>query len=141
MKCGVQFLVSETVSHSVVSNSLQPHVLQPTRLLCPWDSPGKNPKVGSLSLLQRLFPTQESNPGLLHCREILYHLSHQGSPRHEEKSNIGKDQTVSEYFICILEQSSRRFIERQKYPSSGNLYKMEIYAYFRQTRSCPQKRD
>ena len=38
------------------------------------------PGVGSHSLLQGIFPTQESNPGLLHCRQILYHLSHQGSP-------------------------------------------------------------
>ena len=48
--------------------------------LCPWGSPGKNTGVGSLSLLQKLFPTQESNWGLLHCRQILYQLSHQGSP-------------------------------------------------------------
>ena len=40
----------------------------------------KNTRVGSLSLLQRIFPTQESNQGLLHCRQILYQLSYQGSP-------------------------------------------------------------
>ena len=45
------------------------------------DSPGKNTGVGCHALLQRIFPTQGSNPGLLHCRRILYHLSHQGSPR------------------------------------------------------------
>ena len=47
------------------------------------DPPGKpeNTGVGSLSLLQRIFPTQELNRGLLHCRRILYQLSHQGSPR------------------------------------------------------------
>ena len=45
------------------------------------DSPGKNTGVGSRSLLQGIFPTQGSNPGLLHCGWILYHLSHQGSPR------------------------------------------------------------
>ena len=60
----------------VVSNSLGPHGLEPTRLLCPWDSPGKNIGVGCHFLLQGIFLTQESNPGLLHCREILYHLSH-----------------------------------------------------------------
>ena len=49
-------------------------------LLCPWDSPGKNTGVGSHSLLQGIFPNQELNPGLLHYRWILYHLSHQGSP-------------------------------------------------------------
>ena len=50
------------------------------RLLCPWDSPGKNTGVGSHSLLHRIFPTQGLNSGLLPCRQILYHLSHQGSP-------------------------------------------------------------
>ena len=47
----------------------------------PWNSPGQNTGVGSLSLLQGIFPTQGSNPGLPHCRRILYQLSHQGSPR------------------------------------------------------------
>ena len=45
------------------------------------DSPGKNTRVGCYALLQEIFPTQGSNPGLPHCRQILYHLSHQGSPR------------------------------------------------------------
>ena len=45
------------------------------------DSPGKNTGVGSLSLLQRIFPTEGLNPGLLHYRLILYQLSHKGSPR------------------------------------------------------------
>ena len=56
------------------------HALQPVRLLCPWDSPGKNTGVGIHSLLQGTFSTQGSNPGLRHCRQILYHLSHQGNP-------------------------------------------------------------
>ena len=47
----------------------------------PWNSPGQNTGVGSLSLLQGIFPTQGSNPGLPHCRWILYQLSHKGSPR------------------------------------------------------------
>ena len=51
----------------------------------PWNSPGQNTGVGSLSLLQRIFPTQGSNPGLPHCRQILYQLSHKGSPRIQEK--------------------------------------------------------
>ena len=51
---------------------------KPVRLLCPWDSPGKNTGVGCHSLLWGIFLTQGSNPGLLHCRWILYHLSHQG---------------------------------------------------------------
>ena len=56
--------VGESVSHSVVSNSLKPHGLLPTRLLCPWDFPGKNTEVGCHFLLQGIFPTQGSNPGL-----------------------------------------------------------------------------
>ena len=59
-----------------MSSSLRPHVLY-----SPWNYPGQNTGVGSLSLLQGIFPTQGSNPGLLHCRWILYQLSHKGSPR------------------------------------------------------------
>ena len=47
------------------------------RLLCPWDSPGKGTGVGSHFLLWGIFPTQGLNPGLLHCRQMLYHLSRQ----------------------------------------------------------------
>ena len=61
-------------------DSLWPHGLHPTRLLRPWNSSGKTIGVGCHSLLHRVFPTQGSNPGLLHCRQTLYHLSHQGSP-------------------------------------------------------------
>ena len=70
-------MVSE--SCSVVSNSLWRH-----GPYSPWNSPGQNTGVGSLFLLQGIFPTQGSNPGLLHCRQILYPLSHQGSPRRLE---------------------------------------------------------
>ena len=61
---------------SVMSNSLQPHDLH-----SPWNSPGQNTGVHRCSLLQGIFPAQGSNPGLQHCRQILYQLSHQGSPR------------------------------------------------------------
>ena len=61
-------------------DSLRPHGLLPTRLLCPWDFPGKNTGVRCHSLLQGIFMTQGSNLGLLHCRQILYWLSFQGSP-------------------------------------------------------------
>ena len=47
----------------------------------PWNSPGQNTGMGSLSLLQGIFPPQGSNPGLPYCRQILYQLSHKGSPR------------------------------------------------------------
>ena len=65
-------------SRSVVSDSLRSHGLWSTKLLCPWDFPGKNTGVGCHFLLQGIFLTQGSNPGLLHCRETLYPLSHQG---------------------------------------------------------------
>ena len=68
------------ISRSVLSNSLWPHRLYPARLLCPWNSPNKNTGVGSHSLFQGIFPTQGWNPGLLYWRQILYCLSHQGSP-------------------------------------------------------------
>ena len=114
--------VCAVLSHRVVSDSLQPHGLQPTRLLCPWgfsrqeywsglpcppprnlpksgieptsatlqvdslpsEPPGKpkNTEAGTLSILQGIFQTQESNWGLLHCRWILYQLSYQESPKY-----------------------------------------------------------
>ena len=67
-------LVSE--SHSVVSNSLRL-----CGLYSPGNSPGQNSGVDSLSLLQGIFPTRGSNPGLPNCRQILYQLSHKGNPR------------------------------------------------------------
>ena len=73
---------SKSVSRSILSNFLWSHGLYPAWLLCPWNSPGKNTGVGSHSILQGIFPTQRSNPGLLHCRQILYCLNHQGSPCH-----------------------------------------------------------
>ena len=60
------------------------------------ESPGQNTGVGSLSVLQGIFPTQESNQGLLHCRQILYQLSYQGSP----PGGGGK--------VCVKEQEVRR---------------------------------
>ena len=69
---------SKSVSCSVVSNSLQPRGLQSTRLFCPRGFPGKHTGVGCYFLLHGIFPTQGLNPGLPHCRQILYHLSHQG---------------------------------------------------------------
>ena len=66
----------ESVSVSVAPDSLRPHELQPTRLLCPWGSPGKNTGVGCHFLSLGTFLTQGSNPGLPHCEQTLYHLSH-----------------------------------------------------------------
>ena len=84
---------------SVVFNSLQP---------CrQWNSPAKNPGVGSHSLLQGIFPIWGSNPGLLsllHCRQILYCLSHQGSP------------TCSQLSLCMVHLYSRFHIHRSNQP-------------------------
>ena len=54
--------------------------VEPARLFCSWNSPGKNTGVGSHSLLQGIILTQELILGLPHCRQILYHLSHQEGP-------------------------------------------------------------
>ena len=67
------------LSHSIMSKSLQPCELSLTRLLCQWDSPGKIARVGCYFLLQEIFPTQESNPRLLHllhCQADSLPLSH-----------------------------------------------------------------
>ena len=92
-------------SHSGVSNSLRPHGLYRVR-----NSPGQNTGVGSLSLLQGIFPTQGSNPGLPHCRQILYQLSHQGSPRIVEwaaypfsrGSSWSRNRTGVSWIACIF---------------------------------------
>ena len=68
------------VTQSCPTAVMWPHGLQPGRLLCPWDSPGKNPGVVCHFLLQGIFPAHGWNPGLLHCRQNLYRLSRKGSP-------------------------------------------------------------
>ena len=81
----------ENESHSVVSNTLRPQGLYSL-----WNSPGQNTGVGSLSLLQGIFATQGSNPGLPHCRQILYQLSHEVSPR------------ILEWVACPFSRGSSR---------------------------------
>ena len=73
--CPLIFIVCTCVSHSIVSNSFAtPWTVTPCnlRLLCLWNSPGKNIGVDSHSLPQGIFLTQGSKPGLLHCRQILW---------------------------------------------------------------------
>ena len=74
--CFCFLTVKWSESRSVTSDSLQLH-----GLYSPWNSSGQNTGVGSHFLHQGLFPTQGSNPDLLHCRQILYQLSYKGSPR------------------------------------------------------------
>ena len=75
LKLTVAMEAKVKIAQSVMSNFLQPY-----GLYSPWNSPGQNTGVGSLSLLQGIFPTQGSNPGLLYYRRNLYQLSHEGSP-------------------------------------------------------------
>ena len=77
-----------------------PMGLRPTRLLRSWDSPGKNTGVGCHFILQGIFPIQGSNPGCLHYRQILYSLSHQGSPKR-------KHSILPNFFFCMNRVSSQ----------------------------------
>ena len=120
-------LKNESVRHSVLSNSLQPHGLQPARLLCLWNSPGKSTEVCCHFLLQGIFLIQGLNPGLLHCRQILYQLSYWGRaniqqyilsarplcPRDSPAKNTGVDchallqgifliQGLNSHLLCLL---------------------------------------
>ena len=83
-QCTNIYLSARMLSHfSRVQLCVTRKELQSARFLCPWCSPGKNTRAGCYFLLQGTFPTQELNPHvlcLLHCRHILYCLSHQGSP-------------------------------------------------------------
>ena len=80
--CCCNFIFSNTTERKSVPKLcpilLWPHGLSPARLLCPWDFPGKNIRVGCHFLLQGIFPIQGSNLALLLGRWILYYLSHQG---------------------------------------------------------------
>ena len=77
---GVTLHVACVLSHSVVSNSLGLHGLQATRLLCPWNFPGKNTEVDCHLFLQGMFLTQGLNLCLLHWQADSLPLSHLGSP-------------------------------------------------------------
>ena len=83
MSIKLAFYVVKVMSFSSVRLFATPWTVA-YRLLHPWDFPGTNTGVGCLFLLQEIFPTQELNPGLLHCRQILSNLSHQGSLYHQE---------------------------------------------------------
>ena len=94
---------SESESRSVLSDSFRPHGLY---IYSPWNSPGQNIGVGSLSLLQGIFPTQGSNPGLPHSRWIPYQLSHKGSPSVAEP--LIKNQSMSVWLQNSLPKLLRR---------------------------------
>ena len=89
---------------SVVPDSLWPQELQPTRLLCPWDSPGKNAEGGCRALLQGVFPTQGSNPFLfclLHWQVGSLPPAPPGKPpsrKEPSKSQINHQNSVMHWF-------------------------------------------
>ena len=88
------FYVCILKHYALLFHILKVKLLSHVRLfVTPWtvsaqNSPGQNNGVGSLSLLQQIFPTQESNWGLLHCRQILYQLNYQGNPILKLNPNI-----------------------------------------------------
>ena len=88
----LSFHFVETSSVGQKLFSLMSHYLKEISV---WNSPGKNTVVDRHSLLQGIFPTQGSNPGLLHCRQILYYLSHQGSPCEYIHSTLKKKEILS----------------------------------------------
>ena len=71
----------------------------PKDLHNPWNSPGHNTGVGSCSLLQEILLAQELNLGLPHCRQILYHLSHQGSPLVHKTNAILTSYSVDYFWV------------------------------------------
>ena len=116
---------SENESHSVMSNSLPPY-----GLYSPWNSPGQNTGVGSFSLLQGISPTQGSNPGLLHCRLILYQLR-QGKPKNSGVGSLSLLQGIfptqesnqgllhcRQILCCLSHKGSPRILEWVAYPFS-----------------------
>ena len=112
-------------SCSVMSDSLQSHWLLLTRLLCLWDSPGKNTGVGCHFLLQRIFPTQGSNPCLLHCRWILYHWTTGEAP--------GYNKETSKFYFQFSSENDFFNLRRKKYNEKLlflllSLYNENLYA-------------
>ena len=95
----------KSISHSVVSNSLQPNGLQSTRLLCPWDFQGKNTGVGWHFLLQGIFLTQGSNPGLPHCRQILYRQCHLVREERIASKTCYRKLKEPHLLLCVCAQS------------------------------------
>ena len=96
--------INESESHSVMSDSLRPH-----GLYSPWNPPGQSTGVGSLSLLQWIFPTQELNWGLMHCRQILHQLSYQGRPLQASGSLLKSQHSASGDQVLELQLQHQSF--------------------------------
>ena len=121
-------------SRSFVSDSLRPH-----GLYSPWNSPGQNTGVGSLSLFQGIFPTQGLNPGLLHCRQILYQLNSEGmlrtSTNYYHKEDVGH---IYNGLLCLSKspQSCSSLCDPMDYRVHGILQ-----ARILEWEACPFSRD
>ena len=114
--------MTEPLTQMYAAKSLQscptlcnPRDGSPPGSLCPWDSPGKNTGVGSHSLRQGIFPVQELNLGLLNCKQILYHLSHQGSP------SKGKGKALIYLFVVVVCFQKRSSFSLAEKPVVGTL--------------------
>ena len=105
-------------SCSFMSDSLWPHGLSPTSLFHPCNFPGKTTGVGCHFLLQGIVPIQGLNPGLLHCRQVLYHLSHQGS--------LKNAQTTTQLHSChTLVKSCSKFSK----PGFSNMWTVNFQMF------------
>ena len=94
-------------------------------LLCPWDSPGKNLGVGCHFLLWGIFQTQESNPGLLHCRQILYCLSYKGTQMIGKKMKmVGKSWHQSEGLLMVSRNKSFKPLGGRVVPFQATLLQL-----------------
>ena len=77
----VNYIITQAHESVRESRAVMSEFLRPHGLYSPWNSPGQNTGVGSLFLLQGIFPTPGSNLGLPYCRRILYQMSHKGSSK------------------------------------------------------------
>ena len=109
-----QYYQSLKWSRSVVSDFLRPHELQSPRLLRRWDFPGKSTGVGCHFLLQGIFPTRGLNPGLLHCRQTLYPLSHEGSREKQLKPQCDITSHLLEWSWSTKEERTNAGVNVEK---------------------------
>ena len=132
-------MVSEWKSLSLVRLFATPWTIGP------WNSPGQNTGVGSLSRLQGIFPTQGSNPGLPHYRRIIYQLSHKGSPIclhtsdynecFQEHLYTGKYlHSVTFSFMCFPSSTCSCFWRSEICPGKSRANKIIFFSF---SPSCP----
>ena len=125
----------ESKSHSVVSDSLWPHGLN-----SPWNSPGQNTGVGSRSLLQGIIPTQGLNPGLPHCKRILYQLSYQRNGIHYTKPSLEAATYPMHLISSLVREAWRKpeilYRKVRIFINSTCLLKVFIFVWRKPTKLC-----